>query len=140
MLEDSRITVTGQLVRAMAEAKPRPRVFISGSAVGYYGDRADERLTEASSGGDDFLARLCRRWESAAQDAERLGARVVLLRTGVVLGRAGGALAQMLPPFQFGAGGAIGPGTQYLPWIHLHDLVKIFQYRGDVIRLRFGVA
>ena len=139
VLEESRITVTEQLVRAMAEAKIRPRVFVSGSAVGYYGDRADERLTEASSGGDDFLARLCRRWESAAQDAERLGARVVLLRTGVVLGRAGGALAQMLPPFQLGVGGPVGSGTQYLPWIHLHDLVKIIavalvddRYRGPV--------
>jgi hypothetical protein len=141
VLEKSRIKVTEQLVRAMAEAKTRPRVFVSGSAVGYYGDRADERLTEASSGGDDFLAQLCRRWEHAAQDAERVGVgvRVVLLRTGVVLGRAGGALAQMLPPFQLGVGGPIGSGTQYLPWIHLHDLVKIIavalvddRYRGPV--------
>jgi uncharacterized protein len=131
--------VTEQLVQAMAEVKTRPRVFISGSAVGYYGDRGDEPLTEASSGGEDFLARLCRRWESAALNAERLGARVVLLRTGVVLGRAGGALAQMLPLFQFGAGGTVGSGTQYLPWIHLHDLVKIIavalvdnRYRGPV--------
>jgi uncharacterized protein (TIGR01777 family) len=139
VLEESRIALTEQLVRAMAGAKTRPRVFVSGSAVGYYGDRADERLTEASSAGDDFLARLCRRWERAAQDAERLAARVVLLRTGVVLGRAGGALAQMLPPFQLGVGGPVGSGTQYLPWIHLHDLVKIIavalvddRYRGPV--------
>ena len=139
VLEKSRIAVTEQLVRAMAEAKPCPRVFMSGSAVGYYGDRADERLTEASSGGDDFLARLCQRWESAARDAERLGARVVLLRSGVVLGRAGGALAQILPPFQLGVGGPVGSGKQYLPWIHLHDLVKIIavalvddRYRGPV--------
>ena len=139
VLERSRIAVTEQLVQAMAEVNTCPRVFISGSAVGYYGDRGDEPLTEASSGGEDFLARLCRRWESAAVDAERLGARVVLLRTGVVLGRAGGALAQMLPPFQFGVGGPVGSGTQYLPWIHLHDLVKIIavalvddRYRGPV--------
>ena len=139
VLEDSRIAVTEQLVRAMAEAKSRPRVFISGSAVGYYGDRTDELLTEASSTADDFLARLCRRWECAAQEADRLGARVVLLRTGVVLGRAGGALAQVLPPFQLGAGGPVGSGKQYLPWIHLHDLVKIIAvaladdcYRGPV--------
>jgi uncharacterized protein (TIGR01777 family) len=139
VLERSRIAVTEQLVRAMAEVKTCLRVFISGSAVGYYGDRGDEPLTEASSGGEDFLARLCRRWERAALDAERVGARVVLLRTGVVLGRAGGALAQMLPPFQFGAGGPVGSGTQYLPWIHLHDLVKIIavalvddRYRGPV--------
>src|SRR4249919_3905759 len=139
VLERSRIAVTGQLVRAMAEVKICPRVFISGSAVGYYGDRGDEPLTEASSGGEDFLARLCRRWESAALDAERLRARVVLLRTGVVLGRAGGALAQMLPPFQLGVGGPVGSGKQYLPWVHLHDLVKIIavaladdRYRGPV--------
>jgi uncharacterized protein len=139
VLERSRIAVTEQLVQAMAEVKASPPIFISGSAVGYYGDRGDELLTETSSGGEDFLARLCRRWESAAVDAERLGARVVLLRTGVVLGRAGGALAQMLPPFQVGAGGPVGSGTQYLPWIHLHDLVKIIavalvddRYRGPV--------
>ena len=139
ILEDSRIKVTEELVRAMAEATTRPRVFISGSAVGYYGDRADEQLTEASSVGDDFLARLCQRWESAARDAERPGVRVVLLRTGVVLGRAGGALAQMLPPFQLGVGGPVGSGRQYLPWIHLHDLVKVIavalgddRYRGPV--------
>ena len=139
LLEDSRITVTEHLVRAMAEARTRPRVFVSGSAVGYYGDRADEQLTETSSAGDDFLARLCRRWEGAAQEAERLGSRVVLIRTAVVLGRAGGALAQMLPPFELGLGGPIGAGTQYLPWIHLHDLVKVVavalvddRYRGPV--------
>ena len=139
VLEGSRIAVTAQLVRAMAEAKTRPRVFVSGTAVGYYGDRADELLTEASCGRDDFLARLCRRWENAAEDAHRLGVRVVLLRTGVVLGRAGGALAQMLPPFQMGVGGPVGSGRQYLPWIHLHDLVKIItvalvddRYRGPV--------
>jgi uncharacterized protein (TIGR01777 family) len=139
VLERSRIAVTEQLVQAMAEAKTCPRVFISGSAVGYYGDRGNEPLTEASSGGGDFLARLCRRWESAALEAERLGVRVVLLRTGVALGRAGGALAQMLPPFKLGVGGPVGSGKEYLPWIHLHDLVKIIavalvddRYRGPV--------
>ena len=81
-LEGSRIAVTEQLVRAMAEARSRLRVFISGSAVAYYGDRTDELLTEAFSAADDFLASLCRRWECAAQEADRLGARVVLLRTG----------------------------------------------------------
>jgi uncharacterized protein (TIGR01777 family) len=124
-LETSRIRFTEQLVDAMAQARPCPAVLISGSAVGYYGDRNDERLIEASTSGDDFLARLCRRWESAAAEAGSLGARVVLLRTGVALGRDGGALAQMLPPFRFGAGGPFGSGAQYLPWIHLHDLVGI---------------
>ena len=139
ILEDSRVKVTDLLVRAIAAARTRPAVFISGSAVGYYGDCADEQITEAATAGDDFLARLCRKWEDAAQPAEALGLRVVRLRTGVVLGRAGGALAQMLPPFEFGVGGPIGSGKQYLPWIHLHDLVKIIavalvddRYRGPV--------
>jgi ligand-binding SRPBCC domain-containing protein len=107
--------------------------------VGYYGDRAAEALTEASSPGGDFLAGLCRQWEAAAEAAEELGLRVVHHRTGVVLGRAGGALVQMLPPFKLGLGGPIGSGTQYLPWIHLHDLVKIIavaivddRYQGPV--------
>lgn len=139
ILEDSRVKVTDLLVRAIAAAKTRPGVFISGSAVGYYGDRAAETLTETSTSGDGFLARLCRQWESAAQPAEVRGLRVVRLRTGVVLGRAGGALAQVLPPFEFGLGGPVGSGKQYLPWIHLHDLVKIIavalvddRYRGPV--------
>ncbi|AMY11830.1 Epimerase family protein [Luteitalea pratensis] len=139
ILESSRLEVTGLLVRAIAEARTRPAVLVSGSAVGYYGNRADERLDEASSGGDDFLARLCRQWESVAQSAESLGVRVVLLRTGVVLGRAGGALARMQPPFELGLGGPLGSGRQYMPWIHLHDLVKIVavtlvdeRYRGPV--------
>jgi uncharacterized protein (TIGR01777 family) len=139
VLEDSRVAVTDQLARAMAAAKPRPRVLVSGSAVGIYGDRGGEQLSEASSLGDDFLARLCREWESAAQPAEASGVRVVELRTGVVLGPAGGALAQMLPPFKLGLGGPIGTGGQYLPWIHLNDLVEIIvaalvddRYRGPV--------
>lgn len=139
ILADSRIAVTALLVRAIARAGSRPGILISGSAVGYYGDRADETLTETSSAGDDFLARLCRDWEEAARPAETMGLRVVWLRTGVVLGRAGGALAQMLPPFALGLGGPVGSGTQYLPWIHLHDLVKMIataivddRYRGPV--------
>ena len=138
-LEQSRVGLTEQLVDAMAAAGMRRGVLVSGSAVGYYGDRGDESLTESSAHGDDFLARLCIRWESASRKAENFGARVVLLRTGVVLGRAGGALARMLPPFRAGAGGPIGSGRQYFPWIHLHDLVAIIaaaltdsSYRGPV--------
>jgi hypothetical protein len=100
-------------------------VLVSGSAVGYYGDRGDESLNETSSHRDDFLSQLCQDWESAAQRASAFGVRVVLARTGVVLGRAGGALAQMLPPFLLGAGGPIGSGRQYFPWIHLHDFVTL---------------
>jgi len=120
-LEESRIGVTQDVVRAIAVASPRPRVLVSGSAVGWYGDRGDERLTEASSPGDDFLARLCRDWEDAAIVARKNGVRVVLSRTGVVLGRDGGALAQMQLPFSLGLGGPIGSGRQYMPWIHLSD-------------------
>ncbi len=112
-------------MRALEAARQRPRVLVSGSAVGDYGDRGDEILTEDSAKGDGFLADLCRDWEDEARKAEALGLRVVLLRTGVVLGRGGGALAQMLPAFRLGAGGPIGSGRQYLPWIHLHDLVGV---------------
>ena len=139
VLEESRIGVTRDLVSAMAQSSPRPRVLVSGSAVGWYGDRGDERLTEASSPGDDFLARLCRQWEDAAFAAEAAGVRVATLRTGVVLGRNGGALAQMLPPFRLGLGGPVGTGRQYFPWIHQHDLVSAIatviadqRYRGAV--------
>jgi uncharacterized protein (TIGR01777 family) len=125
LLEDSRVALTESLIDAMAAARARPKVLVSGSAVGYYGDRANEVLTEKSTPGGNFLAKLCIRWESAALKAEHLGTRVVLLRTGVVLGRAGGALTAMLMPFRFGLGGHVGSGRQYFPWIHLHDLVKI---------------
>jgi uncharacterized protein (TIGR01777 family) len=139
VLEDSRVQVTKDLVLAIESARTRPRVLVSGSAVGWYGDRGDERLTEQSTPGDDFLARLCRQWEAAATAAQASGVRVVLSRTGVVLGRDGGALAQMLPPFRLGLGGPIGSGRQYLPWIHQQDLVAFLaaavvddRYRGPV--------
>src|SRR5262249_29439256 len=121
VLEASRVQVTDDLVRAVAAASARPRVLVSGSGCVCYGDRVDERLTEQSSRGDDFLGRLCRDWERAAMAADALGLRVVLSRTAVVLGRGGGALAQMLPPFKLGLGGPIGSGRQYMPWIHLSD-------------------
>lgn len=124
-LWDSRSTFTQRLVDAVRASRERPQVLISGSAVGYYGDRGDEPLTERSTAGADFLAKLCQTWEAAALKAEIPGTRVVRLRTGVVLGRDGGALGQMLPPFQLGLGGPVGPGTQFMPWVHLHDLVAI---------------
>jgi len=124
-LEASRVELTGTLVRAIAMAPKRPRVMVSASAVGFYGDRGAEVLTESSSAGEDFLSALCQRWERAACGAQAHGVRVVLLRSGVVLGKGGGALARMLPPFKLGAGGPIGSGRQYLPWIHLHDLVRV---------------
>ena len=124
-ITESRVDLTARLVNAMRHAEHQPGVFVSASAVGYYGDRGDEVLTERSAPADDFLARLCRDWERAALDAEGAGARVVLLRTGIVLGREGGALARLLLPFRLGLGGPIGSGRQYMPWIHLRDHVEL---------------
>jgi hypothetical protein len=124
-LVESRIGLTTRLVEAIA-ALPldaRPRVLVSASAVGYYGDRADETLTEESPPGTGFLADLCRDWEQSARSAEALGVRVVCFRLGIVLGTEGGALQAMLPAFRWGFGGPLGSGLQYVPWIHVEDLV-----------------
>jgi len=123
-LRSSRVDLTRRLVGALAGIDPRPRILVSGSAVGFYGDRGAERLTEASPAGAGFLPELCIAWEDAAQRAEGAGLRVVCLRTGIVLGRQGGALAQMLPPFRLGLGGRLGTGAQFMPWIHLEDWVR----------------
>ena len=124
-ITESRVQLTDRIVHAMRYAEHQPSVFVSGSAVGYYGDRGDEVLTEASAPADDALARLCRDWERAALQAESAGARVVLMRTGIVLSRDGGALSRLLLPFRLGLGGPIGSGRQYMPWIHLHDHVDM---------------
>lgn len=124
-LRESRVTFTTALVHAIERTRRRPSVLVSASAVGYYGDRGAEVLNEASLPASDFLGQLCQDWERAALDAESLGLRVVALRMGVVLGRDGGALARMLPPFRLGVGGPLGSGRQYAPWIHLHDLVRV---------------
>jgi uncharacterized protein (TIGR01777 family) len=125
VLRESRIGATTQLVSAIEAANPRPRVLVSTSAVGFYGNRGGEVLDESSASRDDFLSRLCVDWEAAAQHATAAGVRVVTLRSGVVLGRGGGALTQMLPPFKAGVGGPIGSGRQYFPWIHLRDMVEL---------------
>lgn len=121
----SRVDLTRDLVAAIEAASVRPKVFISGSAVGYYGARGDERLTEASEPGEGFLAELCLRWEAAAKPAEGLGVRLAILRTGIVLGSDGGALEAMVKPARFGLGGALGSGDQYTPWIHIDDHVEL---------------
>lgn len=129
LLVDSRVAYTRQLVEAMRAAAKPPKVLVSGSAVGVYGDRGDEALTEASAlgargpDGAAFLAGLCADWEQAGLEAQALGARVVLLRTGVVMAANGGALAKLLTPFKAGAGGPTGPGTQWMPWISGEDLI-----------------
>ncbi len=124
-IRKSRTQSTRHLVDAIGQAAVRPQVLVCSSAVGIYGDRGAEPLTEASRPGDDFLARVCRDWEKEAMRAQEFGVRVVLIRTAVVLGRNGGALAQMLPPFKLGLGGRLGNGNQYMPWIHIDDLCRI---------------
>ena len=123
-IADSRVQGTDVLAQALARLDAPPAVLVSASAIGYYGDRGDERLDEASSGGTDFLALVCRDWEAAADPARGAGIRVVHPRTGVVLSRSGGALGEMLPFFRLGIGGRIGSGRQWMSWITLHDEVE----------------
>ncbi len=124
-LRASRIDSTRELVEALASAPRRPRVLLCASAVGWYGDRGDEELDERSPPGTGFLPELCAEWERAAQAAGDLGVRVVTLRTGLVLGAGGGALAPLLVPFRLGLGGRLGSGRQWMPWIHLEDWVEL---------------
>jgi uncharacterized protein (TIGR01777 family) len=128
LLRDSRVTATHDLVEALAQFRQPPRVFVAASAIGFYGDRGDEALTEASPPGRDFLADLCREWEAESARAAEFGARVVLLRLGIVLARHGGALPQIALPFRLGAGGRIGSGRQWMSWVALEDIVGIIGY------------
>jgi len=127
----SRLTGTRNLVEAIGLWKHKPNALVSSSAIGYYGNRGDEVLTEASEPGKGFLAELCLGWEAEADRARKLGLRVVKIRTGVVLGPDGGALKQMLPPFQFGIGGKFGDGKQWMSWIHREDLLRMFRFAAD---------
>jgi uncharacterized protein (TIGR01777 family) len=127
LIRASRVDGTRHLVNAMSTLAHRPRVLICASAIGFYGSRGDEVLTEESAAGDDFLARVVVDWEKSAVLAEALGIRVVRLRLGVVLGK-GGALEKMLPPFRFGAGGRIGSGEQWMSWIHIGDVIGLIQF------------
>jgi uncharacterized protein (TIGR01777 family) len=126
-IQASREIGTRHLVEGLrAVGADRPRVLVSSSAVGYYGNRGDEPVPESSPAGDDFLARVCVAWEREADAATEFGARVVRIRTGVVLDKSGGALKTMLPPFRLGVGGPVAGGDQYLPWIHVDDLVALY--------------
>jgi hypothetical protein len=127
-LRASRIETTSALVQAIGAAQKTPKLLLNASAVGYYGPRGDETVTEAEPPGSDFLAGLCREWEAEALRAEKSGARVLLLRTGIVLGRGGGALAKMVPPFKFFFGGPLGSGRQWMPWIHLEDEIGLIEF------------
>jgi uncharacterized protein (TIGR01777 family) len=127
LLRTSRTDTTRALVAALAKMSARPRVLVSSSATGFYGNRGDETLTEASEPGNDFLSEIAKDWETEAVKAEALGIRVVLARFGVVLTRNGGALPQMMRPFQFGVGGKLGSGKQWMSWITLDDTIAILR-------------
>jgi len=126
MIRDSRVIGTRNLVQGIVQAAVKPRVLVSASAVGYYGDRGEEELTEAASPASDFLAQVCVEWEREALAAERSGVRVALARTGIVLGSgSGGALSKMLLPFKLGAGGPLGNGRQWMSCIHVDDVAGL---------------
>ena len=122
-ISNSRIPATTNLARALAQAKWKPEVFLSASAIGYYGNRGDELLTEESSFGTGFTADLARKWETASREASEAGIRTVQMRIGIVMGSAGGALAKMLPAFRMGVGGRLGDGRQWMSWVDVHDVV-----------------
>jgi uncharacterized protein (TIGR01777 family) len=124
-IRESRVIGTRHLLEGLRDAGDRPGVLVSASAIGYYGPHGEEPLDEEAPAGEDFLARVCADWEAEAERASELGARVVLLRTGVLLDPAGGALARMLPPFRLGLGGPVAGGRQYVSWIHREDLLGI---------------
>ena len=138
-IRDSRVDGTHSVVEAIAGLKQKPGVFISASAIGYYGDRGDEQLTETSRPGETFLSDVSKEWEIESRRAEDLGVRTVLLRNGIVLSKDGGALAAMLTPFKFGVGGVIGSGRQWMSWISLDDVVAIVNYALENEHLRGAI-
>ena len=130
-LRDSRIAGTRNLVATLGKLPVKPKVLVSASAVGYYGDRGDEVLDESAAPSSDFLGEVCQGWEREALAAQAFGIRVVIIRVGIVLGEKGGALAKMLTPFYLGAGSPLGNGRQYMAWIHIEDLVRIMLFAAE---------
>jgi uncharacterized protein len=128
ILYDSRIDSSRSLVRAIKKSNKKPEVLISASAVGYYGERGEEVLTEDSPPGNDFLADLCKDWEDEVNKAAELGVRTVTVRTGVMLSKDEGALERMLLPFKLFVGGPLGNGDQWFPWVHLNDIINIYRF------------
>lgn len=127
-IRDSRVAGTRLLVDAMGKLAVKPKVLVCASAVGYYGERGDQVLDETAGPAEGFLAEVCKEWEAEADRAEALGIRVVKIRIGLVLGKNGGALEKMLPPFRLGLGARLGDGRQWMSWIHLDDLVGMIEY------------
>ncbi|MDM7921084.1 MAG: TIGR01777 family oxidoreductase [Pyrinomonadaceae bacterium] len=135
-IRDSRVLGTRSVVEAMARLAEKPKVFIAGSAIGFYGHRGDDAMTESSPVGDNFFAGVCREWEAESRRAEDLGIRTVLLRTGIVLDKNGGALGTMITPFKLGVGGVVGSGKQWMSWISLEDEIRaiLFVLKNENIR------
>jgi uncharacterized protein (TIGR01777 family) len=130
-IRESRERSTKNLVDAISAADPRPRVLVSQSAVGYYGDRGEAVVDESTGPGSTFDAEVCVAWEAAAREAEKVGVRVVVVRTGLVLDPEHGLLKQLLLPFKLGVGGPLAGGAQYMPWIHVHDEVRLLLWALD---------
>lgn len=127
-IRDSRVLGTRSVVEAISKLKNKPKTFIASSAIGFYGERGDEEVTESSSPGDNFLAEVCKAWEAESRRAEDAGIRTVLLRTGIVLSKDGGALGTMLLPFKLGVGGVVGSGKQWMSWISLDDEIAVINF------------
>ena len=127
-IRDSRVFGTRSMIETFDKLKKKPKVFIAGSAMGFYGDRGSDEMTESSAAGKTFLSEVCKEWEAESRRAEDLGIRTVLLRTGIVLSKDGGALATMMTPFKLGIGGVIGSGEQWMSWISLDDVVGVINY------------
>lgn len=127
-IRDSRVLGTRSVVDAISKLKDKPKVLVAASAIGFYGERGDDEVSESSTAGHGFLADVAKEWEGEARRAEDAGIRTVLLRTGIVLSKEGGALAAMLTPFKMGVGGVVGSGKQWMSWISLDDHVAIINY------------
>jgi uncharacterized protein (TIGR01777 family) len=138
-IRDSRVFGTRTMIEAFARLETKPKIFISGSAIGFYGDRGDDELTETSPAGNTFLSETSKEWEAESRRAEDMGIRTVLLRTGIVLSKDGGALATMLTPFKFGVGGVVGSGKQWMSWVALDDVVNAINYSLENENLRGAV-
>jgi uncharacterized protein (TIGR01777 family) len=128
LLRASRIEATGHLIGALSRLKQPPQVIVASSAIGFYGDRGDETLTESSAAGSDFLGGLCREWEAESARGTEFGARVVMLRFGIILAAHGGALPRMALPFKMGAGGRLGAGRQWMSWLTLAEAVGMIRF------------
>lgn len=138
-IRDSRVLGTRTVIEAFARLERKPKVFISGSAIGFYGDRGDEEMTEANAAGGTFLSEVCQEWEAESRRAEDMGIRTVLSRTGIVLSKDGGALAVMLTPFKLGVGGVVGSGKQWMSWVALDDVVGVLNFLLENENLRGAI-